>query len=422
MIYPLDKRGTLQARAHQRAHREPLRRLARGVAVAIGITLCFIPETASNGSIRPIQSLKQLADYHLPDNQFKCHNEIVFRESTWRANARNGPHYGYYQIRNALLKDAPNDYQFIFYWKYVSHRYGLDSYNDEVPTGGCGFFECINDQAAAIALFDQAKNWLIEHGMKAMMGPINFGETDMWWGLLVDGFSNPYYGMNYNPSYYQQFFVEYGFNVKYEQISNKIDVVKGMPEKVFKIAKWVEKKNGYIFKPLDPKHISKFAADFKEIYNDAWKDFENFTQVTDATIIETLEKIKPVMDPNLIWFSYTASGEPVAFVMILPDTNELIKGLNGKLDLIGKLKFLWNKFTVKHKKMRAVIMGTKESYRNQGLESCMFMKLQEYVQPLGHYEELELSWVGDFNSKMLALHQAVGATYAKKHTTYILKF
>jgi hypothetical protein len=296
------------------------------------------------------------------------------------------------------------------------------AYNDEVPTGGCGFFECINDRSAAFMLLDQAKNWLGEHGMNAMMGPINFGETDMWWGLLVDGFSNPYYGMNYNPSYYQSFFVEYGFKIKYEQISNKIDVVKGMPEKVFKIAKWVEKKNGYIFKPLDPKNITKFAADFKEIYNDAWKDFENFTQVTDATIVETLEKIKPVMDPNLIWFSYTATGEPVAFVMILPDTNELIKGLNGKLDLLGKMKFLWNKFTVKHKKMRAVIMGTKELYRNQGLESCMFMKLQEYVQPLGHYEELELSWVGDFNSKMLALHQAVGATYAKKHTTYILKF
>ncbi|MEY2596225.1 MAG: hypothetical protein RL634_578 [Bacteroidota bacterium] len=296
------------------------------------------------------------------------------------------------------------------------------AYNDEVPTGGCGFFECINDRSAAFMLLDQAKNWLGEHGMNAMMGPINFGETDMWWGLLVDGFSNPYYGMNYNPSYYQSFFVEYGFKIKYEQISNKIDVVKGMPEKVFKIAKWVEKKNGYIFKPLDPRNITKFAADFKEIYNDAWKDFENFTQVTDATIVETLEKIKPVMDPNLIWFSYTATGEPVAFVMILPDTNELIKGLNGKLDLLGKMKFLWNKFTVKHKKMRAVIMGTKELYRNQGLESCMFMKLQEYVQPLGHYEELELSWVGDFNSKMLALHQAVGATYAKKHTTYILKF
>ena len=81
------------------------------------------------------------------------------------------------------------------------------AYNDEVPTGGCGFFECINDQSAAFILLDQAKNWLGEHGMKAMMGPINFGETDMWWGLLVDGFSNPYYGMNYNPSYYKDFFV-----------------------------------------------------------------------------------------------------------------------------------------------------------------------------------------------------------------------
>ena len=108
-------------------------RLARSVAFAIGIALCFIPETASNGSIRPIQSLKQLADYHLPDNQFKCHEELVMRESSYRQNARNGSHYGYYQIRNILVKDAPNDYQFVFYWKYVSHRYGLDSYNDEVP-------------------------------------------------------------------------------------------------------------------------------------------------------------------------------------------------------------------------------------------------------------------------------------------------
>lgn len=108
-------------------------RRARSVALAVGIALCLIPETASNGVVRPIQTLNEIANYHLPDNQYKCHNEIVFRESTWRANARNGSHYGYYQIRNTLLKDAPNDYQFVFYWKYVSHRYGLDSYNDEVP-------------------------------------------------------------------------------------------------------------------------------------------------------------------------------------------------------------------------------------------------------------------------------------------------
>lgn len=296
------------------------------------------------------------------------------------------------------------------------------AYNEEQPTGGCGFFECIDDQTAANLLFDQAKQWLESHGMKAMNGPINFGENDMWWGLLVDGFTSPFYGMNYNPPYYKALFETYGFTVKYEQISNRIDVRKGLPEKVAKISSWVAKRNGYVFRHLDTADIPRYSRDFKEIYNDAWKDFENFTTVTDATIEETIHKIKPVMDPKLIWFAYTAKDEPVAFVMILPDTNELIKGLNGRLDLLGKLKFVWNKFTVKHKRMRAVIMGTKEQYRNMGLESCLFMKLQEYTRPLKHYEELELSWVGDFNSKMLALHEAVGATYSKKHTTYIAKF
>lgn len=296
------------------------------------------------------------------------------------------------------------------------------AYKEEQPTGGCGFFECIDDQAAANMLFDQAKTWLESHGMKAMNGPINFGENDMWWGLLVDGFTSPFYGMNYNPPYYKALFESYGFSVKYEQISNRIDVRKGLPEKVAKISNWVAKRNGFVFRHLDTADIPRYSRDFKEIYNDAWKDFENFTTVTDATIEETIHKIKPVMDSKLIWFAYTAKDEPVAFVMILPDTNELIKGLNGRLDLLGKLKFIWNKFTVKHKRMRAVIMGTKEQYRNMGVESCLFMKLQEYAKPLNHYEELELSWVGDFNSKMLALHEAVGATYSKKHTTYIAKF
>lgn len=132
MIYPLDMLGTLQARALKGSERAASRK-ARSVAVVIGIALCFVPETASNGVVRPIQTLQEIADYHLPDNQFKCHEELVMRESSYRQSARNGSHYGYYQIKNKLVKDAPNDYQFVFYWKYVAHRYGLDSYNDEVP-------------------------------------------------------------------------------------------------------------------------------------------------------------------------------------------------------------------------------------------------------------------------------------------------
>src|SRR5438034_10885915 len=82
---------------------------------------------------------------------------------------------------------------------------------DDVPVGGIGFFDCINDQNAADMLFDVAKHWLIQKGIEAMDGPINFGERDRWWGLIVKGFEPPLYCMNYNPPYYQQLFETYGF-------------------------------------------------------------------------------------------------------------------------------------------------------------------------------------------------------------------
>ncbi len=91
------------------------------------------------------------------------------------------------------------------------------SKKEKQPTGGIGFFECINDQKAAHLLFDHAKNWLQERGMEAMDGPINFGERDSWWGLLVDGFISPAYKTNYNPPYYKDFFESYGFQIYFEQ-------------------------------------------------------------------------------------------------------------------------------------------------------------------------------------------------------------
>src|SRR6187551_3651266 len=89
---------------------------------------------------------------------------------------------------------------------------------DDVPVGGIGFFDCINDQSAADMLFDVAKHWLIQRGVEAMDGPINFGERDRWWGLVTNGFDEPLYCMNYNPPYYQQLFENYGFKAFFHQI------------------------------------------------------------------------------------------------------------------------------------------------------------------------------------------------------------
>jgi hypothetical protein len=291
----------------------------------------------------------------------------------------------------------------------------LKAYNYEQPTGGIGFFECINNKACAFKLFDTAKQWLTEQGMKAMDGPINFGENDSFWGLLVEGFTQPSYGMTYNPPYYQAFFEEYGFTTLYQQITNHLDVHKPFPERFTKIAQWVAQKPGYAFKHLKVKAIAQFANDFAEIYNDAWRDFENFVPIDRATIMESFEKMKAIMDEKLIWFAYV-NNEPASFIVILPDANQMIKPLNGKLNLVGKLKFLYNKWKGVSR-MRAIVMGTKQKFQKHGLESAMFIKLKEYVLPLNQYDELELSWVGDFNDKMLAIHEATGATFGKKHLT-----
>lgn len=289
------------------------------------------------------------------------------------------------------------------------------AYSWEQPTGGIGFFECINDKKAAFLLFDTAKKWLMDNGMKAMDGPINFGENDTFWGLLVEGFTHPSYGMNYNPPYYQAFFEDYGFKSMYAQITNHLDIVKPFPERFYKIARWVIGKPGYEFKHLEAKKIDQFAADFMEIYNDGWSDFENFVPITQATINESFRKMKPLMDENLILFAYI-NGEPVSFIVTLPDANQMIKPLKGKLNLIGKLRFVYMKWKGVSR-MRAVVMGTKQNYRNHGIESALFIKLGDYVLPRKQYHELELSWVGDFNSKMLALHDAMGVKPGKKHLT-----
>jgi hypothetical protein len=289
------------------------------------------------------------------------------------------------------------------------------AFNYEQPTGGIGFFECINDEKAAFLLFDTAKKWLVANGMQAMDGPINFGENDNFWGLLVEGFTHPSYGMNYNPPYYREFFEHYGFKMLYSQITNHLQVYKPFPQRFYKIAKWVSKKPGYEFKHLVAKDIDKFAADFMEIYNDGWKDFENFVPITYATILESFTKMKAIMDEKLILFAYV-NGEPASFLVNLPDANQMIKSLHGKLNLIGKLKFLYNKRT-KVNRMRAVVMGTKQKFRNHGIESALFITLGEYVLPLKKYKELELSWVGDFNDKMLSLHDAMEVEPGKKHLT-----
>ena len=129
VIHMLDWSGTLTARALQGLTARRLR-IARGVAFVIGISLSMQTTALGQGSIKPYQSIKVLADYQLTEVQEKCHNDIVYRESRFKRYAVNGSHHGYYQGRTKYLKGKPDDVQFYWYWRYVSYRYGITEYDE----------------------------------------------------------------------------------------------------------------------------------------------------------------------------------------------------------------------------------------------------------------------------------------------------
>jgi len=161
------------------------------------------------------------------------------------------------------------------------------------PTGGIGFFECINNQQAANLLFDTAKQWLGEKGMKAMDGPINFGENDNHWGLLVDGFIHPAFGMPYNFPYYLDLFKSYGFQLFYEQYSYHMDITKPFPERFWKIADWVMRKPDFRFEHVDLKEKERYINDLVTIYNTAWSEMkENFTPLDAGCIRNRIKGVR----------------------------------------------------------------------------------------------------------------------------------
>ena len=292
---------------------------------------------------------------------------------------------------------------------------------DTLPTGGVGFFECIDNNEAGHLLLDTARHWLEHAGMQAMEGPINFGENDKYWGLLIEGFNTPSLGMNYNPPYYRRILESYGFQKSYDQLTNFLDATIPLPERFTRISDWVMKKPGYSFEHFSLAKKEKYFSDFLEIYNDAWSDFESFAPLEYSTIRESFRQMRPVMDEKVIWFAYYRQ-EPIAFVLCLPDVNQLLKPLNGRMDLPGKLKFVWYKHTRTIDRLRITIMGCKKKFQQHGIESALIRCLQLEVLPRGTIKGVELAWVGDFNTKMLALHEATGARKEKVHRTYQYSF
>ena len=297
------------------------------------------------------------------------------------------------------------------------------AYSYEQPTGGCGFFEAIDDQELAGILFDAARFWLKDRGMEAMDGPVNFGSRDSWWGLLVEGYEfEPLYGNPYNPPYYKTLFENYGFQNYFNQNSYVWRVYEdNLSEIALEKAHRLLSNPSYHIERIDMSNLEGEAENFRQIYNKAWSLFTGVKPMEREEAQAMLQKIKPIIDPNLIYFAYHEQ-EPIGFFIMVPDLNSIIGRFRGKFGIINQLRLLWNlKVTRSCDRVFGIIFGITPDYHGKGVESAIMTHILEtYVSSKrNRYKSFEFAWIGDFNPVMnRMIERYVCAKRHKMHTTY----
>jgi len=290
----------------------------------------------------------------------------------------------------------------------------------EQPTGGIGFFDCVNQKEAARMLFDAGKKWLKSVGMEAMDGPVNFGTRDNFWGCLTDGFYEPVYNMPYNFPYYAELFEHYGFKNYFNQYTYHMPLDPSLLHPVVhQKALRIQKQPGYRVVNYKRNELEKFTNDFVTIFNEAWGKFPGVKPMKTKQVLAMFKALNPVLDPRIIYFEYY-HDRPVAFFIMIPDLYQVIRYFNGKMNAFNKLRtFLF--LRVLHKATRAmgVIFGVVPDFQGKGIEAAMITRFAEDTQKPGfNYTDLEMNWIGDFNPGMMKLMQSIGATIRKTHVTY----
>ena len=289
-----------------------------------------------------------------------------------------------------------------------------------LPTGGLGFFECTNDQAAANQLFDVACQWLQARGILAVDGPINFGDRDRFWGVLIAGFERePNYGMFWHPAYYQVLFESYGFQLYFKQYTCHMPVALPLHRSFHQKLADLTASGHYRFTHANKAEPEKLAQDFHHVYNLAWGRHAGIKPMTIEQARNLVREMKPVIDDRLLAFAYH-NEEPVAFFLNLPELNQIFKHIGHRLNLLGKLRFVWQRWRYmrrRDKKMLGIIYGVVPEQQGKGVDQALIASTQQPFLGIG-YQDIEMNWIGDFNPRMLVTTRSIGAKIIKTHATY----
>ena len=288
-----------------------------------------------------------------------------------------------------------------------------DNYNNlwKEKLGSFGFFETIDDQQTANALLGAAAAWVKSQGMTVLRGPMSPSSNDEW-GFLLEGFDRPpVVMMPYNPQYYLKLAENWGL-VKAKDLLAFIKYSSNpMPERLVTLAQKLKANKRITVRPLDFKDLVNEMPIVKELYNASWQLNWGFSPMTGKEMDLLAKNLKDFAAPEMVLLAFY-DGKPAGLSITLPDMNQILARLGGKLDLIGMLKFLYYKNKVTG--ARALVFGFKQEYRRLGLPVLLFYETELFGRKKG-YEWCELSWNLEDNRMINDFDRELGSEVYKKY-------
>ncbi len=289
----------------------------------------------------------------------------------------------------------------------------IRTHNEKV--GFFGLFECVNDQSVANGLFDQAGAFLRSHGMEAMRGPENMSVNEEI-GLLIQGFHTPpMIMMPHNPPYYEPLVEAYGFKKAMDLYAYYGEEKRGLiPERVEKGVELAKRRYKFVVRPV---RMNDFDAELKRIqgvYNSAWQENWGTVPMTDREFEHLAGKLKPIVDPDLCLIA-EVNGEMAGFSLALPDFNQILIRLNGRLLPLGVFKLLY--YRRKIDAIRIITMGVVKRFRHMGIDNCFYYETYRRGLAKGIWRG-EMSWVLENNMVMNRILENLGFTIYKKYRLY----
>ena len=279
-------------------------------------------------------------------------------------------------------------------------------------TGFWGFFESIDDQCVANALLKTAEKWVQKKGLRIIRGPMNYS-TNETCGLLTDGFEeSPAIMMAYNPQYYVKLIENAGFKKSMDLNAWYTKTAAEVPTKIARVGERVIRNNDISIRQLNMKDFWGDIEILKKIYNDAWTTNWGFVPMTDSEFEFMAKELKPVVEPRMILIA-EKEGEPVGFVIALPDFNRVLKRINGRLLPTGIFKLLYLSRNIKA--VRVITLGVIKKYQNlSGIGAALYFDIYKRAIDIG-FIDCEFSWILGNNTLMNRSAKVLGANLYKRY-------